>query len=86
MAAGAGLVSAAKLDLGLQKHFNKSNKVMHFGNVRLQPICYQDDVGTMCASVDMAKSHAESLTQILKEKTLQAHPDKPGVLILGAKQ
>ena len=84
--AGAGLVSAANLDLGLQKLFNKSNKVMHFGNVRLQPICYQDDVATMCASVDMAKSQAESLSQILKEKTLQAHPDKSGLLILGAKQ
>ena len=84
--AGAGLVSAANLDLGLQKHFNRSNKVMYFGNVRLQPLCYQDDVGTMCANIDMAKNQAERLSKILKEKTLQAHPDKSGILILGSKQ
>ena len=33
--AGAGLVSAANLDLGLQNHFNRSNQVMNYGHVRL---------------------------------------------------
>ena len=39
--AGAGLVSAANLDLGLQQSFNTCEEVMHFGNVRLQPLSYQ---------------------------------------------
>ena len=83
---GAGLVSAANLDVGLQKHFKDSNTVMHYGHVRLQPLCYQDDVGTMCTNVDMAKNQAEKLSNMLKEKTLQAHPDKSGILIMGAKK
>ena len=83
---GAGLDSAANLDVGLQKHFNDSNTVMHYGHVRLQPLCYQDDVGTMCTNVDMAKNQAEKLSNMLKEKTLQAHPDKSGILIIGAKK
>ena len=41
---GAGLVSAANLDLGLQRSFNKSKAVMMFGKVRIQPLSYQDDV------------------------------------------
>ena len=35
--AGAGLVSAANLDLGLQSYFNNSPNVMHYGSVRVQP-------------------------------------------------
>jgi hypothetical protein len=84
--AGAGLVSAANLDIGLQDHFNQSSTVMHYGDVRLQPLCYQDDVGTMCTNLDMAKNQADKLSNMLKEKTLQAHPDKSGILIMGAKK
>ena len=50
---GAGLVSAANLDLGLQKFFNTSSNVMNYGQVRVQPISYQDDVGTICTEVAM---------------------------------
>ena len=84
--AGAGLVSAANLDRGLQKFFNKSEKVMKYGHVRLQPICYQDDVGTLCADADMARDQAKQLSQMIKEKALEAHPDKTGYLILGSKK
>ena len=84
--AGAGLVSAANLDIGLQDHFNQSSTVMHYGDVRLHPLCYQDDVGTMCTNLDMAKNQADKLSNMLKEKTLQAHPDKSGILIMGAKK
>ena len=42
--AGAGLISAANLDQGLQKYFNESEEdntnVLKIGNVRLQPIAY----------------------------------------------
>ena len=43
----AGLVSAANLDLGLQKKFNTSNEVLHYGKVRIQPLSYQEDVGSI---------------------------------------
>ena len=82
---GAGLISAANLDLGLQKSFNKSKAVMNFGQVRLQPLCYQDDVGTICTSVEMARDQAHKLSEMIKVKTLDAHPDKYGILILGSK-
>ena len=68
--AGAGLISAANLDQGLQKHFNQpppedeaeaeDDNVLKFGTVRIQPIAYQDDVGSMCNNIDMAKSQAEN--------------------------
>ena len=88
----AGLISAANLDLGLQKYFNPidSNNpcknVMYHGNVRIQPLSYQDDVGTTCANAEMAQLHANKLSKMLKEKTLRAHPDKSGVLLLGSEE
>ena len=90
--AGAGLISAANLDQGLQKYFNeseedhtnKSNDVMKIGNVRLQPIAYQDDVGSMCEDVEMLRNQAEKLSMMTKEKVLEAHPDKSGIIILGS--
>ena len=60
--AGAGLVSAANLDLGLQAQFNNCPMVMRYGNLRMQPLCYQDDVGTMCTSLEMAKSQAKKMS------------------------
>ena len=45
--AGAGLVSAANLDLGLQKEFNHIKDVMYYGHVRVEPLSYQDDVGSL---------------------------------------
>ena len=53
--AGAGLVSAANLDMGLQKHFKQSREVLKFGKIRIQPLCYQDDVSSPCSNIDMAK-------------------------------
>ena len=80
---GAGLVSAANLDLGLQKEFNHSKDVMYYGQVRVQPLSYQDDVGSLCTSVSMLRKHARKMTDMLKHKILDAHPDKSGYLLLG---
>jgi hypothetical protein len=54
--------------------------------VRLQPICYQDDVGTLCADAEMADDQADKLSDMIKTKALEAHPDKTGYLILGSKK
>ena len=59
---------------------------MSFGQVRLQPLCYQDDVGSFCTILEMAKSPATKISSMLQEKTLQAHPDKSAILLLGTKK
>ena len=89
--AGPGLISAANLDIGLQKYFNKAtvdtdeteNEVAMFGEVRIQPIAYQDDIGSICEHTEMAKSQADKITKMTLEKNLEAHPDKSGIIIIG---
>ena len=60
--------------------------VMYFGETRIQPLCYQDDVGAPCLNVDMARVQASLLASLMQEQTLMAHPDKTGYLILGTKK
>ena len=67
--AGAGLVSAENLDLGLQRSFNTSKNIMYYGQVRVQPLSYQDDVGTICADMSMVRDQARRMTKIIKDKT-----------------
>ena len=57
---------------------------MYYGNVRIQPLSYQDDVGSLCTSVKMVRKQAEKMTKMLKHKILDAHPDKSGYLVLGS--
>ena len=65
---GAGLVSAAHLDLGLKKGFHTSKSIMYFGQVRVRPLSYQDDVGTICANISMVKNQTKYMSKMLKEK------------------
>ena len=46
--AGAGLVSQANLDHGLNSYFQGCKDIMIFGETRIQPLLYQDDVGAPC--------------------------------------
>ena len=47
-------------------------------------LAQQDDVGSPCLDVSMARVHATLLATLMQEKTLLAHPDKTGYLILGS--
>ena len=90
--AGVGLISAANLYIGLKKYFEKDESnntranedVTVYGEVRIQPIAYQDDIGSICEDVEMVRSQALKLTKMTLEKTLEAHPDKSGIIIMGS--
>ena len=58
---------------------------MIFGETRIQPLLYQDDVGAPCHNVSLARVQAFLLASLMQEKSLLAHPDKTGYLILGTK-
>ena len=66
--AGAGLVSQENLDHGLNGYFKSSKEVMYFGDTRIQPLSYQDDVAAPCLSVDMARAQATLLASLRKRK------------------
>ena len=81
--AGAALISAINLDKGLNEFFKDGNDIDKYGNIDLQPLAYQDDVGSLCKSVSNVRSQAEKMAKMISSKNLTAHPNKTGVTILG---
>ena len=46
----------------------------------------QYTIGSICEDLDMVRSQALKLTQMSLEKTLEAHPDKSGLIVLGSEK
>ena len=82
----AGLVSQANLDHGLNRYFSGSKDVLCYGGIRIQPLSFQDDIGSPCSDVSMARVQSTFISSIFQEKTLEAHPDKTCYLILGSEK
>ena len=80
----AALVSATNLDKGMCEVFDEVEDVVKYGNIRLQPLTYQDDIGDICSDSNMLRSHAKFIEKVLDEKKLDAHDDKTGITILGS--
>ena len=66
--------------------FKDGNDIDKYGNIDLQPLAYQDDVGSLCKSVSNVRSQAEKMAKMISSKNLTAHPNKTGVTILGSKK
>ena len=48
--AGAGLISALNLDMGLNHLFKGSNDLYKYGNIEKLSLAYQNDVGSITRS------------------------------------
>ena len=53
---GGALLSSLNLDNGVQQYFSNSSSEIYYGNVRLQPLIFQDDLARMSTSVDAAQT------------------------------
>ena len=81
---GGALVSQANLDRGLMMYFGDSKDEMYFGDVRIQPLAYQDDVLKGCKDVMDARVGNIRLAAMLKDKGLEAHKDKTSFIVCGS--
>ena len=83
--AGAALVSQVNLDQGLQQYFGDGGEDLVYGKVKLQPLAYQDDLMKGSNDVRGAQAGNIKLAAMLKDKGLDAHPDKTCYLVCGSK-
>ena len=84
--ARAALVSQVNLDLGLMDYFQDSKDEIYYGEVRLQPLAYQDDIMRSCEDVMGTQIGNTKLAAMLEEKGLEAHPDKTCFIVCGDKK
>ena len=84
--AGGALVSQANLDDGLMEYFGDSEAEITYGNIRVQPLAYQDDILRGSKSVLEAQVGNIKLAAMLRNKGLEAHPDKTCYIVCGTKK
>ena len=81
--AGGALVSQANLDQGLKEYFKDSKEDIHYGEVELKPLAYQDDI--LKGSKDVLDTQVGNimLATMLESKGLEAHLTRPVLLCVG---
>ena len=84
--AGAALVSQVNLDQGLKNYFGDGGEDLNYGNVGVQPLAYQDDIMKGSKNALDAQTGNIKLAAMLKDKGLNAHPDKTCYIVCGSKQ
>ena len=82
--AWAALVSQLNLDHGLHTYFGGSKDEMYYGGVRCEYFAYQDDIGKPSEGVNEAQVENIKLSQMFKDKGLEAHPDKTCFVVFGS--
>ena len=84
--AWAALISQAYIDMGLQEQFNDSNDVMMYGDIRIQPLTYQGDIGSINNGVSMARIQSRKVSDMLEMKLLEGHSDKMVFIMIGSEE
>ena len=82
--AGGALLSQLNLDYGLNQYFSGSSDETYYGQVRIQPVAYQDDVARASKSVLEVQAGNTKMSAMLQDKGLEAHPDKTCFIVMGS--
>ena len=80
---GGALVSSVNLDNDMEEFFAGSSSEVTYGEVRLQPLMFQDDVVRLAGDIASARAGNQRLEKLVKLKQLEMHPDKTGMIIFG---
>ena len=81
---GGSLVSQRYLDEIMNNNFQLSTDEDFYGDVRLQPVIYQDDLIRSAKNVDDTRSGNMRLDMTMKEMALDCHPTKSCYLVYGS--
>lgn len=83
---GAALVSQRYLDHTIDYYFKDSSDEDYYGELRLQPLLFQDDLIRSTVNVANTRAGNTRLDTSLKEMALESHPTKSGYLVCGSRQ
>jgi hypothetical protein len=82
---GAALASQLDVDLGVQSYFKSSLDEIKYGEVRVQPQEYQDDIAHAVPDITSARVSNIKMSMMLRERLLRCHPTKTCYLVYGSK-
>ena len=79
--AGAALASQLDIDLGVDSYFKSSRDEIKYGQVRVQPQQFQDDILHAVPDTASARISNIKLSMMLRERLLRCHPTKTCYLV-----
>jgi hypothetical protein len=80
---GGAMASAANLDRGVDLYFEGSKDEAMYGDIRLQPVLFMDDLARVTTSRNSAQVGNIKLDCLMNTKQLSLHPDKTGFIVFG---
>ena len=83
---GGALVSSVNLDNDMEEFFAGSSSEVTYGEVRLQPLMFQDYVVRLAGDMASARAGNKRLEGVVKLKQLEMHPDKTGLILFGNRE
>ena len=78
---GGALVSSVNLDNDMEEFFAGSSSEVTYGEVRLQPLIFQDDVVRLACDMASARAGNKRLEGVVKLKQLDTDTDKTGLIL-----
>ena len=73
------------VDLGVQGYFKSSLTKIKYGEVRVQPQEYQDDIAHAVPDNTSARVSSIKMSMMLRERLLRCHPTNTCYLVYGSK-
>ena len=80
---GGGLISSINLAIPVEASFQNSEYEVQYGEIRMNPIIYQDDLARGAGSVESAQAGIDRIETCMETKMLDLHDEKSCFLVFG---
>ena len=80
---GGGLISSLSLDISVATFFEKSEHEVSYGEIKMNPIIYQDDLARVASSVTSAQVGIDKIEACMETKMLDLHEEKSCFIVFG---
>ena len=80
------LVSAASLDNGVRDFFSSSVSEVSYGDMKLLPLLYQDDIGRLSLDIESTQSGNDLMEAMAESKLLDFNLEKSCFIVFGSKK
>ena len=79
-------ISAANIDYTVNEFFKNSNDEISYGEERLQPLLFQDDISRISTSLKAVQSGNDKMEAVMESKLLDFNHDKSVLIVMGSKK
>ena len=79
-------ISASNIEYTVNEFFGNSNDDISYGEERLQPLLFQDDISRISTSLKAVQSGNDKMEAVMESKLLDFNHDKSVLIVMGSKK